>query len=90
MESFIILDMLGNFSSLFRFTLLSKQIMGKTIGLQKGDKKLISAWAFYDWANSVYSLVISTAVFPIYYATITQNFESYKLTEKIQFGIQKL
>ena len=77
--------MLGNFSSLFRVTLLSKQIMGKTTGLQKGDKKLISAWAFYDWANSVYSLVISTAVFPIYYATITQNFESYKLTEKIQF-----
>lgn len=25
------------------------------------------AWAFYDWANSVYSLVISTAVFPLYF-----------------------
>ena len=41
--------------------------------LQKGDKKLIHSWAFYDWANSVYSLVISTAVFPIYYETITQT-----------------
>lgn len=41
--------------------------------LQKGDKKLINAWAFYDWANSVYSLVISTAVFPLYYATITDD-----------------
>jgi UMF1 family MFS transporter len=39
--------------------------------LQKGDKKLINAWAFYDWANSVYSLVIATAVFPIYYETVT-------------------
>ncbi|PID71298.1 MAG: MFS transporter [Flavobacteriales bacterium] len=39
--------------------------------LQKGDKKLINSWAFYDWANSVYSLVISTAVFPIYYDSIT-------------------
>ena len=38
--------------------------------LQKGDKKLINAWAFYDWANSVYSLVISSAVFPIYYASL--------------------
>lgn len=59
--------------------------MGKTSGLQKGDKKLISAWAFYDWANSVYSLVISTAVFPIYYATITEEFAQFKLTEKISF-----
>ena len=41
--------------------------------LKIGDKKLINAWAFYDWANSVYSLVISTAVFPIYYAGLTSS-----------------
>ena len=41
---------------------------------KKGDKKLINAWAFYDWANSVYSLVISTAVFPIYYSSLTESF----------------
>lgn len=41
--------------------------------LQKGDKKLIHSWAFYDWANSVYSLVISTAIFPIYYETVTRT-----------------
>jgi UMF1 family MFS transporter len=41
--------------------------------LQKGDKKLINAWAFYDWANSVYSLVIATAVFPIYYESVTSD-----------------
>lgn len=40
---------------------------------KKGDKKLINAWAFYDWANSVYSLVISTAVFPLYYAAVTKD-----------------
>ena len=33
-------------------------------------KKVLNAWAFYDWANSVYPLVISTAVFPIYYGTL--------------------
>jgi UMF1 family MFS transporter len=38
---------------------------------QKGDKKLINAWAFYDWANSVYPLVITTAVFPLYYGGVT-------------------
>ncbi len=39
--------------------------------LKKGDKKLIGAWAFYDWANSVYPLVITTAVFPLFYGMIT-------------------
>lgn len=40
------------------------------IPLEKGSKKLLNAWAFYDWANSVYSLVISSAIFPIYYAAL--------------------
>ncbi|MGG8496836.1 MFS transporter [Tenacibaculum sp. TC6] len=38
-----------------------------------GSKKVINGWAFYDWANSVYSLVISTAVFPLYYSAITEG-----------------
>lgn len=38
--------------------------------LRKGDKKLLNAWAFYDWANSVYSLVIASAIFPIFYDAI--------------------
>lgn len=37
------------------------------VQLEKGSKKLLNAWAFYDWANSVYSLVIASAVFPIFY-----------------------
>ncbi|MCU0434431.1 MAG: MFS transporter [Bacteroidia bacterium] len=39
--------------------------------LQKGDPKIIRAWTFYDWANSVYPLVISSAVFPIFYEAVT-------------------
>lgn len=38
--------------------------------LSKGDKKLLNAWAFYDLANSVYSLVITSAVFPIFYGAL--------------------
>ena len=38
--------------------------------LEKGSKKLLNAWAFYDWANSVYSLVIASAVFPIFYGAL--------------------
>jgi len=35
-----------------------------------GNKKIIRAWTFYDWANSAYSLVISSALFPIYFSVI--------------------
>lgn len=38
--------------------------------LEKGSAKLGTAWAFYDWANSVYNLVISSAIFPIYYGAL--------------------
>jgi len=41
---------------------------------KKGSPKLIKAWAFYDWANSVYPLVISTAIFPIYYSSMSSSF----------------
>lgn len=33
----------------------------------------MNAWAFYDWANSVYPLVITTAIFPIFYENITSS-----------------
>lgn len=39
--------------------------------LEKGSKKLLNAWAFYDWANSVYPLVISSAIFPLFYGALT-------------------
>ncbi len=36
----------------------------------RGNKRYINAWAFYDWANSAYSLVISSAIFPIFYGAL--------------------
>ena len=55
--------------------------------LPKGHKKLINAWAFYDWANSVYPLVISSAIFPIYYGalTIIKNDEGEVLNDTVNF-----
>ncbi|HEU4716728.1 MAG TPA: MFS transporter [Bacteroidia bacterium] len=41
--------------------------------LKKGDPKVIRAWTFYDWANSVYPLVISSAIFPIYYEAVVKK-----------------
>ena len=45
--------------------------------LPKGSKQLLNAWAFYDWANSVYPLVISSAVFPIFYESLFANRSHY-------------
>jgi UMF1 family MFS transporter len=47
--------------------------MEKKDRLKKGNARLINAWASYDWANSVYPLVISSTVFPIYYTTLSQE-----------------
>ncbi len=41
--------------------------------LKKGSKKLLNAWAFYDWANSVYTLTIASSIFPIFYATLFKS-----------------
>ena len=45
--------------------------------LQKGSKKLLNAWAFYDWANSVYTLTIASAVFPIFYEALFSDRDHY-------------
>jgi len=37
----------------------------------KNDAKVVRAWVMYDWANSVYSLVITSAIFPVYYQAVT-------------------
>ena len=39
--------------------------------MQTASKKVINGWAMYDWANSVYNLVITTTFFPAYYAAET-------------------
>ncbi len=37
------------------------------------SKKVITGWAMYDWANSVYNLVITTTFFPIYFTLATKD-----------------
>jgi len=55
--------------------------------LSKGSKKLLNAWAFYDWANSVYSLVIASAIFPIFYGALTlvRDEDGTILNDKVEF-----
>ncbi|MFY8128459.1 MAG: MFS transporter [Chitinophagaceae bacterium] len=41
--------------------------------MQTASKKVINGWAMYDWANSVYNLVITSTMFPAYYEAITKG-----------------
>ena len=59
---------------------------------REGEEKVKWGWAMYDWANNVYSLVITTAIFPVFYNNLKANewktelwnFETLKLST---FGI---
>jgi len=39
--------------------------------MQTASKKVINGWAMFDWANSVYNLVITSTIFPAYYEAMT-------------------
>jgi UMF1 family MFS transporter len=39
--------------------------------IAKNNPRVMQGWAMYDWANSVYNLVITTAIFPIFYQSQT-------------------
>ena len=41
--------------------------------MQTASKKIVNAWAMYDWANSVYNLVITSTMFPAYYEAVTSS-----------------
>jgi MFS transporter, UMF1 family len=41
--------------------------------MQTASKKVLRGWAMYDWANSVYNLVITTTFFPIYFLAVTKK-----------------
>jgi UMF1 family MFS transporter len=70
--------------------------------LQKNDRKTIHSWAMYDWANSVYMLVITSAIFPAYFNQVTrvggsdqvqflgmaiENTALYAITLGVSFGL---
>lgn len=54
----------------------SKQIQP----IKQGDPKVIRGWVIYDWANSVYQLTITSAIFPAYYNAVTQTGDNSTVT----------
>jgi UMF1 family MFS transporter len=51
------------------------------------NKRVVRAWYMYDWANSVYNLVINTTIFPIYYDAITSNEQNGHVVDFFGFEI---
>lgn len=49
------------------------------------SKKVINGWAMYDWANSVYNLVITSTIFPAYYESITGDGNEKTTTDYVHF-----
>lgn len=41
--------------------------------MQTAPKKVVNGWAMYDWANSVYNLVITSTIFPSYFESIARD-----------------
>lgn len=50
--------------------------------LLSNKNKVQGAWAMYDWANSVYSLVITSTIFPVYYNSVTKGLDG---SDKVDF-----
>ena len=45
--------------------------------IEKNNKKITNAWCMYDWANSVFPLTITSAIFPIYWNSQTEKGVSF-------------
>jgi UMF1 family MFS transporter len=54
--------------------------------MQTASKKVINGWAMYDWSNSVYSLVITSTIFPAYYEAVTGDGNESTLIDKVKVG----
>jgi UMF1 family MFS transporter len=58
---------------------MANHSVAKVVALN--NPKTVRAWYMYDWANSVYSLVITSSIFPIYYKAVTTTAGS----DQVQF-----
>lgn len=56
--------------------------------LEKNNARLINAWASFDWANSVYNLIVTTAIFPIYYLGTTQEAFGGEMVEFFNMSVK--
>lgn len=66
------------------FTFLVRQYF--LLRMQTASKKVINGWAMYDWANSVYSLVITSTIFPAYFEAVTGDGNDATANDTVLLG----
>jgi UMF1 family MFS transporter len=56
--------------------------------MQTAPKKVVNAWAMYDWANSSYNLVITSTIFPAYFEAVAVDDRNISKTAVTFLGRQ--
>ena len=56
-------------------------------GIEKDNKRITTGWTFYDWANSVYPLVITSSIFPIYWGAVTKDINPTDVVDFLGFRV---
>ena len=56
--------------------------------MQTASKKVVNAWAMYDWGNSAYNLVITSTIFPAYFEAIAADNKTISKTAITFLGRQ--
>lgn len=59
-----------------------------TLQAPKNSPRVLTAWCFYDWANSVHALVVVSAIFPVYFNATARNAEGGVLLDFFGFTIK--
>lgn len=55
--------------------------------IEKDNKRITRGWTFYDWANSVYPLVITSSIFPIYWGSVTKSIDASDVVPFLGFQV---
>ena len=55
--------------------------------VEKDNKRITTGWTFYDWANSVYPLVITSSIFPIYWGSVTKDINPTDMVDFLGFQV---
>jgi UMF1 family MFS transporter len=56
--------------------------------METAPKKVVNAWAMYDWANSAYNLVITSTIFPAYFEAVAVDNKAISKTSVTFLGRQ--
>lgn len=56
--------------------------------MTKNIPRILTAWTFYDWANSVHSLVIVSSIFPVYFSATALNESGGPIIDFLGFSIK--